>query len=123
MANNKEIIMLDGSVFEDLTDYERLAALTDEEVTAAALADPDAQPLTDEQLRRMRRLPEVPGGNFLDRVKALHRENKTLLSVRYDSDIVGFFKSQGKGYQRLMNNVLRAYMEAHKEAERESQQA
>jgi putative transcriptional regulator len=29
--------------------------LTDEEITAAALSDPDAQPLTDEQLARMRR--------------------------------------------------------------------
>jgi uncharacterized protein (DUF4415 family) len=26
---------------------------------------------------------------------------------------VRFFKNQGKGYQRLMNNVLRAYMETH----------
>ena len=37
---------------EDKTDWQRLRNMTDEEVEAAALADPDAQPLTDEQLAR-----------------------------------------------------------------------
>jgi uncharacterized protein (DUF4415 family) len=123
MPNNKEIIMLDGSRFEDTTDYKRLASMTQEELLEAAKSDPDAQPLTDEHLLRFRRLPDVPGGNFIDRVRALPRENKTLLSVRYDNDVVCFFKSRGKGYQRLMNNVLRAYMEAHQEADRGSQRA
>lgn len=113
--------MLDGNAFEDMTDYQRLATMTEEELLNAAKSDPDAQPLTDEQLRSFRRLPDVPGGNFIDRVRALSSENKTLLSVRYDNDVVRFFKGQGKGYQRLMNNVLRAYMEAHQEAGRESQ--
>jgi putative transcriptional regulator len=35
---------------EDRTDWDRLRRMTDEEVEAAALADPDAQPLTDEEL-------------------------------------------------------------------------
>jgi putative transcriptional regulator len=41
------------------TDWERVRAMTDEEVVAAALSDPDAQPLTPEQLARMRRVPRV----------------------------------------------------------------
>jgi putative transcriptional regulator len=41
------------------TDWARLKAMTDEEVLAAALSDPDAQPLTAEQLARMRRVPRV----------------------------------------------------------------
>lgn len=36
-------------------DRRRLAAMTDEEITVAALADPDNPPLTDEQLARFRR--------------------------------------------------------------------
>src|SRR5689334_19042728 len=36
-------------------DWRRLDALTDEEITAAALADPDNPPLTDEQLAQFRR--------------------------------------------------------------------
>ena len=37
-------------------DWGRLKAMTDEEVLAAARSDPDAQPLTDDQLKRMRRV-------------------------------------------------------------------
>ena len=37
----------------DQTDWARVAAMTDEEAMAAALSDPDAQPLTPEQLAGM----------------------------------------------------------------------
>ena len=43
----------------DKTDWVRLDRMTDEEVTAAARSDPDAQPLTRQQLARMRRVPHV----------------------------------------------------------------
>lgn len=41
------------------TDWARLGSMTDDEVMAAALSDPDAQPLTSEQLARMRRVSRV----------------------------------------------------------------
>jgi putative transcriptional regulator len=41
------------------TDWARLDAMTDEEVVAAALSDPDAQPLTPEELSNMRRVSRV----------------------------------------------------------------
>jgi putative transcriptional regulator len=41
------------------TDWVRLKAMTDEEVVAAALSDPDAQPLTPDQLAGMRRISRV----------------------------------------------------------------
>lgn len=44
---------------EHKTDWARVEALTPEEVHAAALADPDAQPLTPEQLARMQRVPNA----------------------------------------------------------------
>ena len=40
-------------------DWHRFDALTDEEAHAAALTDPDAQPLTPERLRRMKRVPRA----------------------------------------------------------------
>jgi putative transcriptional regulator len=43
----------------DETDWTRFDALTDAEVHAAALKDPDAQPLTDADFARMRRVPRV----------------------------------------------------------------
>jgi putative transcriptional regulator len=41
-------LLPDGSTkpLEDKTDWDRLRAMSDEEVTAAALADPDALPMT-----------------------------------------------------------------------------
>jgi putative transcriptional regulator len=38
-------------------DWSRFDALTDEEAHAAALADPDAQPLAEERLARLKRVP------------------------------------------------------------------
>jgi len=55
-------VRADGTVVEILKDgTERpfpkrpMRPMTDEEVMAAALADPDAQPLTDEKLAKMKR--------------------------------------------------------------------
>jgi putative transcriptional regulator len=41
------------------TDWARIDALTDEDVMAAALSDPNAQPLTAKQLAEMRRVSPV----------------------------------------------------------------
>jgi len=40
-------------------DWTAVDALTEEQIHAAALADPDAQPLTEESLAKMRRVPRV----------------------------------------------------------------
>jgi hypothetical protein len=47
----------DGSTkpIESRTDWARLEAMTEEEIEANALADPDNPPLTEEELARMRR--------------------------------------------------------------------
>lgn len=60
----------DGSTgpLKDSTDWERVRLMTDEEVTAAALADPDARPMTAEQLRR------VPRTKTLRRALSLTQE-------------------------------------------------
>jgi putative transcriptional regulator len=54
-------VLPDGStrLLEDKTDWNRLRAMSEEEVHAAALADPDAQPLTDADLARMKRVPRI----------------------------------------------------------------
>jgi putative transcriptional regulator len=41
------------------TDWARLNAMTDREVVAAALSDPDAQPLSPEELAKMHRVSRV----------------------------------------------------------------
>src|SRR5262245_32219595 len=54
-------VLPDGTTqpLEDRTDWKRVRAMTDEEVHAAALADPDAQPLTEADLKRMKRVPRT----------------------------------------------------------------
>ena len=38
---------------------------------------------------------------------------ETQVTLRLDSDVLEWFKSQGQGYQTQINQLLRAYMEAH----------
>jgi putative transcriptional regulator len=60
----------------DRTDWQRVTRLTDEEIEAAALADPDAQPLTDEELSRAFRpsaLRELRGRLGLSQVEFAKR--------------------------------------------------
>jgi uncharacterized protein (DUF4415 family) len=75
----------------------------DKRITAAAKADPDAQPLTPAQLKAM-----VPMKALRGRPKS---ENKKLLvSVRYSPEVVEYFKSTGEGWQSRMDAVLRQYV-------------
>jgi len=41
-------------------------------------------------------------------------ERKAQVTLRIDSDVLRWFKSQGRGYQTQINSLLRAYMEARK---------
>jgi uncharacterized protein (DUF4415 family) len=75
----------------------------DKRITAAAKADPDAQPLTPVQLKAM-----VPIKALRGRPKS---ENKKLLvSVRYSPEVVAYFKSTGEGWQARMDAVLKRYV-------------
>lgn len=38
---------------------------------------------------------------------------KASITVRLDSDVLEWFRNQGKGYQTRINAVLRTYMEGH----------
>lgn len=75
----------------------------DASITAAALADPDAQPLSDEQLRAM-----VPLRSLRGRPPLAAR--KELVSIRYSPEVVSYFKATGAGWQARMDSVLKAYV-------------
>jgi uncharacterized protein (DUF4415 family) len=38
---------------------------------------------------------------------------KQQITLRVDSDVIKWFKSHGHGYQTKINDLLRAYMNAH----------
>jgi len=80
----------------------------DAAIVAAALADPDAQPLTDAQLEAM-----VPMHALKARGRPKSQHKKLLVSVRYSPEVVSFFKATGEGWQSRMDNVLREYVVRH----------
>lgn len=53
---------------KDRTDWDRVRTMTDEEVTAAALFDPDCPPRTSEGGVR---LGELPGETLVEKLKSL----------------------------------------------------
>lgn len=80
----------------DDTDWQRVDALTEEEIHAAALADPDAKPTTTEFWRDAQvRLPAP----------------KESITIRVDRDVVDWFRAEGRGYQTRINAVLRAFVD------------
>ncbi len=47
-------------------------------------------------------------------VGLMYRPGKTSVTIRLDSDMVAWFKSQGKGWQTKMNWALRLYFASHR---------
>ena len=92
------------------TDWERFDKMAEAEILANALSDRDNQP---DSFGKRVHLRKSDGETLLERLrKALERERKVALTVRYDADIVRYYKAKGKGYQSVMNAALRACMEA-----------
>jgi uncharacterized protein (DUF4415 family) len=77
------------------TDWARVDAMTEEEIEAAARADPDWAGLLD-----------------IDWSKAelVMPRRKEAISIRLDEDVLAFFKKLGAGYQTRINAVLRNFM-------------
>jgi len=78
----------------------------DKAITAAAKADPDAQPLTPLQLKAM-----VPMKSLRGRPKSENK--KMLVSVRYSPEVLAYFRSTGEGWQARMDGVLQQYVARH----------
>jgi uncharacterized protein (DUF4415 family) len=76
---------------------------------------PTLTPEQQEQLEAMpidySDIPELPD-DFWTRHPPVTRENKRLITLRLDADVLAFFRKHGRRYQTQMNAVLRAYMEA-----------
>lgn len=58
-------------------------------------------------------IPELPD-DFWENATIRIPPSKQPLSIRIDDDVVNWFRKQGKGYQSLMNAVLRSYVDAQK---------
>jgi uncharacterized protein (DUF4415 family) len=79
---------------ESRTDWQRLAALPEDRIDTSEIPELDEEFFRAAKLRR-------PKG-------------KQLISLRIDTDILDWFKQQGKGYQTRINAILRAYVHTHR---------
>lgn len=92
-------------------------------VSASALF---TKPITDKQRRELERLAKLPDSriDYSDAPEArphasaieigrFYRPVKQLVSLRVDSEVLAWFRGQGKKYQTYMNEVLRREMESN----------
>jgi uncharacterized protein (DUF4415 family) len=70
--------------------------MTDEQVHAAIIEDPDAKP-TDEI--------------FWEEARVVMPRRKETVTIRLDADLLEWFRRE-RGYQTRINAILRAYMNA-----------
>ncbi len=79
------------------TDFERLDKMKDEDID-----------LTD--------APEITPEMFAKAIvrRGLKPRTKKQVTLRVDSDVLEWYKKQGRGYQTKINLLLRAYMNEHR---------
>jgi uncharacterized protein (DUF4415 family) len=78
---------------KDETDYTRLDAMTDDEI-ARAVAD------------------DAPLDVDWNKARLVFPPGKDVVTMRVDSDVLDWFRAQGKGYQTRINLALRVFYEA-----------
>ena len=84
---------------ESLTDWERVRAMSDDEVEAAAAADADWQDVDPD---------------WVAKAKPVRPLKKRRLTLALDEDVIDWFRSQDRHYRARMNAILRAYMQRHR---------
>jgi uncharacterized protein (DUF4415 family) len=87
---------------ESQTDWDAVKAKTEEELAADTASDPAWNGIDDEWMRNA-----IVVHNALSRPQ----ENKRQVTMRFDADVLEFFRSGGRGWQGRMNAVLRSFME------------
>ncbi len=80
---------------EDKSDWVKAAAMTDMEIEAAIASDEDEAGMVVDWSKATVEMPQP----------------KAVLNMRVDSDVMEFFRNQGKGYQTKINAVLRSYVD------------
>ena len=78
---------------KDRTDYERLDKMTDNDIDYSDIPELKASVWAKAEIK-------TP-------------INKKAISLRVDHDMLAWYKQQSDHYQRLMNKVLRQYMNMH----------
>ena len=78
-------------------------AAEDAQITAAAMSDPDAIPLTDQEWEAIK--PTIKRGRPRSAV------TRTMLSLRVDQDVLDALRASGRGWQTRVSALLREAVE------------
>jgi uncharacterized protein (DUF4415 family) len=94
----------DGSLvpLKGKTDWKRLDRQTSAKVEEIADSDPEGAPMSDVEWARAE----------------IVRPEKVAVGIKLDSDVLDWFKGQGKGYQTRINTVLRRFYEVQRKSGR-----
>jgi uncharacterized protein (DUF4415 family) len=92
----------DGSMvpLRGKTDWKRLDRQTSAQTETIAMKDRDGRPMSDQEWA----------------MSEVIYPQKVPVGLKLDDDVLGWFKSQGKGYQTRINTILRRYYETHRKA-------
>ncbi len=75
-------------------------------ITAAAMSDPDAVPLTDKEWNTAKPLIRI------GRPPSTH-PLKVPTTIRFDPDVLAALKTSGKGWQTRVNAAMRDWLKTH----------
>jgi uncharacterized protein (DUF4415 family) len=87
---------------EDRTDWRKVNAMTGKKLEASIRADVDDIRGEPDWAQAVMGVPAP----------------KDHINIRIDHDVLEWFKASGRGYQTLMNNVLRAFVKSRRQPDR-----
>ncbi len=88
---------------EDKTDWDRVRAQTDEDITRAVAEDPDTF---------------IPEPGWFAKARVVMPQPKDVITLRVDHEVLDWFRRDGRGYQTRMNAVLKAFVAAQQNENR-----
>ena len=85
---------------EDRTNWRKAKAMTGKRLEASIRADVDEVEAQPDWMKAIKGIPAP----------------KDHINIRIDHDVLEWFKANGRGYQTMMNNVLRAFVQSRQQS-------
>jgi uncharacterized protein (DUF4415 family) len=92
---------------EDRTDWAKIKATTEADIESSIATDPDEAQSEPDWAQAVMGVPP-------------HKEH---INIRIDHDVLEWFRARGRGYQTMMNNVLRAFVQTRRQSKVQREEA
>jgi|HubBroStandDraft_6_1064221.scaffolds.fasta_scaffold794965_2 uncharacterized protein (DUF4415 family) len=90
---------------EDKTDWATVNAKTEAELAADMASDPAWDGVPEDWVSRAHAATGLMAGR---------QQNKRQVTMRFDAEVLDYFRRRGRGWQERMNAVLRSFIESHR---------